>query len=67
MAPSNGLEKEDILEVISEVEEDTDMELKAGVGRAKKAVDAAYLADEGLHEVRDGKTEEEVVIKASEQ
>lgn len=63
MAPSNGLSEEDILEAVNEVEEETDIELKAGVGRAPVPGDAAYLASEGLHDIRDGKTEEKVLFK----
>lgn len=66
MAPSNGLDKDDVMEIISEVEEETEIELKAGVGRAPRAGDATYLASEGLHDIRDGKTEEEVVFKDSD-
>jgi len=66
MAPSNSLDKADIKEIISEVEGGNGIELKAGVGRAPLAVDAAYLASEGLHEIRDGETEEKVVFKESE-
>lgn len=65
MAPSNGLDEEGVLEVLSEVEERTGIELKAGVGRAKRAVDAAYLASEGLHDVREGSTNERVILKES--
>ncbi len=63
MAPSNGLSVENILEVLEEVEEDTGIKLKAGVGRAPEAVEAAYLASEGLHAIRDGETEEKVYLK----
>lgn len=63
MAPSNGLSLEDILEVLEEVEEDTGIKLKAGVGRSSNAVESAYLASEGLHDIRDGKTDKKVVLK----
>lgn len=66
MAPSNGLNKQDILEAISEVEGKTGVELKAGVGRALLAEDAAWLASEGLHDIREGKTEEKVTFKKIE-
>lgn len=66
MIPSNGLDKEDILEVLDSVEEETGIELKAGVGRAPTATDSAYLASEGLHDIRDGVTDEKVTFKESE-
>lgn len=66
MAPSNGLDEEDILDVILRVEKETGIELKAGVGRAPKPTDAAYLASEGLHDIRDGNNEEKVVIKETD-
>lgn len=65
MAPSNGLSKSDITEAIFEVEEETGVELKAGVGQAPLAVDAAYLASEGLHAIRDGKTTDKVFFENS--
>ncbi len=63
MAPTNGLSLEDILEVLEEVEDDTGIKLKAGVGRSTNAVEAAHLASEGLHDVRDGEVEKRVVLK----
>ncbi len=63
MAPCNGLGKEEILEVLSEVEERLDIGLKAGVGQAPQAPEAAFSASEGLHDIRDGKTEDSVVFK----
>lgn len=65
MAPSNGLTNKEILEVLETVEEKTGIKLKAGVGRATKAVDAARLASDGLHDIRDGKTNEKVTSKES--
>lgn len=63
MAPCNGLDREEIRDLLLEVEEETDIKLKAGVGQSPTAVDAAYLASEGLHEIRDGETENKVVFK----
>lgn len=65
MAPSNGLDKEDILEVLTKVEEETGIKLKAGVGRSTNAVEAARLASEGLHDIRDNETDENVIFKES--
>lgn len=66
MSPCNGLDKGEITELLEKVEEITDIELKAGVGRSTKAVDAAYLASEGLHDIRDGKTKDKVVLKEND-
>lgn len=66
MAPCNGLKKDEILDLISRVEDDLEIGLKAGVGRGSKASQAAHLASEGLHDIRDGKTEEKVILKESE-
>lgn len=65
MAPSNGLSKEEILEVLSEVEDEMRVGLKAGVGRAEQATEATYLASEGLHEVREGDSGDIVICKES--
>ncbi len=66
MSPCNGLDKKEIEKLLEEVEEKTDIELKAGVGKSIKAVEAAYLASEGLHDIRDGKTQEKVVFKKAD-
>ena len=66
MAPCNGLDEDDILEVLDNVENDLDIGLKAGVGLAKRAPEAAFLASEGLHDIRDDKTDGKVVYKRSD-
>jgi len=63
MAPTNSIDSEKILKVLEEVEDEVGIKLKAGIGRAKTAVDAAYFASEGLHEIRDGDSEGKVVLK----
>lgn len=63
MAPSNGLDLDDILEVLEEVEKDTGIRLKAGVGRSSSPVEAAHLASEGLHAVREDESSERVVLE----
>jgi GTP cyclohydrolase III len=45
------------------VEDGNGVDLKAGIGEAPKAEAAAFLASEGLHDIRDGKTDEKVVHK----
>jgi GTP cyclohydrolase III len=47
MAPSNGLDTNDISTVFSEVKKELGVELKAGVGGASTAEIAARLASEG--------------------
>ena len=65
MAPSNGLDGEEIDAVFSEVKRESGAELKAGVGSGPTAEVAAMLASEGLHEIRDGKAPKQVVFKQS--
>lgn len=47
---------EGILKVIEEIEEEINIALKAGVGKAPTAEKAANLADLALEEIRDGNT-----------
>jgi GTP cyclohydrolase IIa len=47
---------EEILKVIEEIEEEINIALKAGVGKAPTAEKAANLADLALEEIRDGNT-----------
>ncbi len=65
MAPCNGLTEDDVLEVLNEVEDKLDIGLKAGIGRAPRAPDAAFMASEGLHDIRDGEVDGKVVFKES--
>lgn len=67
MAPCNGLGTEEIEKLLSEVEERRDVGLKAGVGAALQAPEAAHLASEGLHDVRDGDGGEKVIFKQSDE
>ena len=52
MSPCNGLTEKDIEEIMVEIDEEIGIKLKAGIGRAKNAEDAAYMADIGLEEIR---------------
>ena len=52
MAPCNGLTEKDIEDLMIEIDEEIGIKLKAGIGRAKNAEDAAYMADIGLEEIR---------------
>ncbi len=63
MAPSNGLKVEDIAEVFADLKRELRIELKAGVGVAGNAEDAACKASEGLHEIREGRTKENIQLK----
>ncbi|MCC7551194.1 MAG: GTP cyclohydrolase IIa, partial [Methanobacterium sp.] len=56
MSPCNGMNPEEILKVIEEIEEEINIALKAGVGKAPTAEKAANLADLALEEIRDGNT-----------
>lgn len=56
MSPCNGLKPEGILKIIEEIEEEINIALKAGVGKAPNAEKAANLADLALEEIRGGFT-----------
>jgi GTP cyclohydrolase III len=64
MAPSNGLDADDISTVFSEVKRELGVELKAGVGGASNAEAAARLASEGLHEIRKRRVKGPIVFKS---
>ncbi len=57
MIPSNGISKEDALDVIERVAEELDIELKCGIGRAKTAREAASMATNALDTIRDMREE----------
>lgn len=63
MVPSNGLGVEDFAAVFLEVKRELGVELKAGMGGARTAEDAARLASEGLHEIRVGKAKGPIIFK----
>ncbi len=52
MSPCNGLEPEGLLEIIEEIKNEINIELKAGIGKAPTAEKAANLADLALEEIR---------------
>ncbi len=56
MSPCNGLEPQGLLKIIEEIEDEINVALKAGVGKAPTAEKAANLADLALEEIRDGFT-----------
>ncbi|MGZ7160753.1 MAG: GTP cyclohydrolase IIa, partial [Methanobacterium sp.] len=56
MSPCNGLNPEEILKIIEEIEDETNIALKAGIGKAPTAEKAANLADLALEEIRGGVT-----------
>ncbi len=56
MSPCNGMNPEGLLTIIEEIEEEINIALKAGVGKAPTAEKAANLADLALEEIRDGCT-----------
>ena len=64
MAPSNGLDTNDLSTVFSEVKRELGVELKAGVGGASSAEVAAHLASEGLHEIRKRRAKGPIVFKS---
>ncbi|GAB4314682.1 MAG: GTP cyclohydrolase IIa [Methanobacteriaceae archaeon] len=56
MSPCNGLSPEGLVKIIEEIKEETNIALKAGVGKAPTAEKAANLADLALEEIRGGFT-----------
>lgn len=56
MSPCNGLEPQGLLKIIKEIEDEINIALKAGVGKAPTAEKAANLADLALEEIRGGVT-----------
>ncbi len=63
MAPSNGLNVNELSTVFSEVKRELGVELKAGVGGASNAEAAARLASEGLHDIRKRQAKGPIVFK----
>ena len=62
MSPCNGLKPKEILKIIEEIEDETNIALKAGVGKAPTAEKAANLADLALEEIREGFTYDLVYV-----
>lgn len=56
MSPCNGLEPQLLLKIIKEIEDEINIALKAGIGKAPTAEKAANLADLALEEIRGGFT-----------
>ncbi len=56
MSPCNGLEPEGLLKIINEIDDEINIALKAGIGKAPTAEKAANLADLALEEIRGGFT-----------
>lgn len=62
MAPSNGITKNQLRDILKKVDSNTGVTLKAGVGISKHAGRAADLADLGLEDIRAGLTDDSVLI-----
>lgn len=62
MSPCNELGTEELIEILEEIDNEINIALKAGVGRSYNAEDAAYMADLGLEEIREGNNEELVYV-----
>lgn len=63
MAASNGLKLEELRTVFAELKREIGVELKAGVGAARTAEEAAHRAGERLQEIREGKTKKNILLK----
>ena len=53
MCPCNGMDSDEITEILKEIDEEIGITLKAGIGRGLNAEDAAYMADIGLEKIRE--------------
>jgi GTP cyclohydrolase IIa len=62
MAPSNGLNLEDLVASFTELKREVGVELKAGVGAAPTAEEATHKASENLHKIRKGEVKESVLF-----
>lgn len=62
MAPSNGITKNELREVLKKIGSKTGVTLKAGVGIAKKGGRATDLADIGLEDIRADLTDDSVLV-----
>jgi GTP cyclohydrolase IIa len=62
MSPCNELSSKELTLILKEIDNEIDIAHKAGVGRSDNAEDAAYLADLGLEEIRNGTTDELVYV-----
>ena len=67
MSPCNGLTPEGLLKIIEEIEDEINIALKAGVGKAPTAEKAANLADLALEEIRGGFTYNLVHVMKNEE
>lgn len=67
MSPCNGLNPEGLLKIIEEIEDEINIALKAGVGKAPTAEKAANLADLALEEIRSGFTYNLVHVMKNEE
>jgi GTP cyclohydrolase IIa len=63
MLVANGATEDDLKRVFAEVKRELGVELKAGVGEAPKATEAAKLAGEALQDIRSGRSESSVLSK----
>ncbi len=63
MALSNGWTEKHFEEPFALVKEKTGVELKAGIGCGSTAEEAAVLADERLHDVREGRSRSQLATK----
>jgi GTP cyclohydrolase IIa len=62
MAPSNGITKNELRDILKKIDSKTGVTLKAGVGISKYADKAADLADLGLEDIRADLTDDSVLV-----
>ncbi|KXB03513.1 hypothetical protein AKJ45_01375 [candidate division MSBL1 archaeon SCGC-AAA261F19] len=66
MAPSNGLNENNLSAVFEKIKRGLGAGLKAGVGIGVNAVESARLASQGLHDIRNGSSEKQIIFRYSD-
>jgi GTP cyclohydrolase IIa len=66
MCPCNGMDENEITEILKEIDDEIGIGLKAGIGRGRNAEDAAYMADIGLENIRECNNEKWIDIVEKE-
>lgn len=63
MAVSNGIDEGVLMEILRDVKLELGMELKAGVGKARRPLTSAKLASYALHDIRSGKSRTNITTR----
>ncbi|MEM2300168.1 MAG: GTP cyclohydrolase IIa [Candidatus Hadarchaeales archaeon] len=66
MAVSNGIDEKVLIEILKDLKLELGVEMKAGLGKARRAANAAKLASQALHEIRSGKSRTNIIVKCED-